>query len=73
MIGPKTWDRVVRIFFGIFERPVTVQNISGLLGSLILEILALNHVFVWKKAGNGLLIGPKTWDRIMEIFVDFLD
>ena len=26
-----------------------------------------------ENAGNGLLIGPKTWDRIMEIFLDFLD
>ena len=33
LIGPKTWDRVVRIFFGFLERPVTVQKISGLLGS----------------------------------------
>ena len=26
-----------------------------------------------ENAGKGLLIGPKTWDRIMEIFLDFLD
>ena len=26
-----------------------------------------------ENARNGLLIGPKTWDRIMEIFLDFLD
>ena len=26
-----------------------------------------------ENARNGLLIGPKIWDRIMEIFLDFLD
>ena len=26
-----------------------------------------------ENAGDGLLIGPKTWDQIMEIFLDFLD
>ena len=26
-----------------------------------------------ENAGKGLLIGPKTWDRIMETFLDFLD
>ena len=26
-----------------------------------------------ENAGNELLIGPKTWDRIMKIFLDFLD
>ena len=26
-----------------------------------------------KNVGNGLLIGPKTWDLIMEIFLDIWD
>ena len=32
---------------------------------------ALNHVFIGKRPGMDCLIGPKTWDRIVEIFLDF--
>ena len=31
LIGPKTWDQIVRIFFEIFEVAVTAQKMSGLL------------------------------------------
>ena len=29
LIGPKTWDRIVGKFLGIFGLAVTVQNFSG--------------------------------------------
>ena len=50
-------------FLGIFGLAVTAQKISGLFGCFYFTKIALNHVFVWTKAGNGLWIGPKTWDR----------
>ena len=35
------------------------------------KYFALNHVFRGKRPAMGCLIGPKTWDRIVEIFLDF--
>ena len=32
---------------------------------------SLNHVFIGKRPGMGCLISPKTWDRIVEMFLDF--
>ena len=53
LIGPKTWDRIVRIFLGFVEVAVTAQKLGAVWVTLFPEFLALNHVFGWKKAGNG--------------------
>ena len=52
-IGPKTWDRIVRISWGFFPPSETAQNLGAVWVSLIPEFFALNYVFVWKKGGNG--------------------
>ena len=53
LIGPKTWDRIVRISWGFFPLSETAQNLGAVWVSLFPKFLALNHVFGWKKAGNG--------------------
>ena len=44
LIGPKTWDRIVRTFLRFLEMAVTAQKICGLFGSFNSRIFALNHV-----------------------------
>ena len=51
MIGPKTWDRIVRNFFEIFFMAVTVQKVGGCLCGNF----ALKCMLDMKKAGNGPL------------------
>ena len=53
LIGPKTWDRIVRNSWGFFPPSVTAQKLGVVWVFLFPEFLALNHVFVWKKAENG--------------------
>ena len=52
LIGPKTWNRIVRIFFGIFPSFVAVQKI---LWAACMKCLncALKSMLDMKKAGNG--------------------
>ena len=52
---------------------VTAKKFRGLFGCSKSKNFALNHVFIGKRSGMGCLIGPKTWDRIVELFLDFLD
>ena len=52
LIGPKTWDRIVRIFFGIFLSSVAVQKISWAACVKCLNC-ALKSMLDMKKAGNG--------------------
>ena len=71
LIGPKTWDRVVRIFLGFLERPVTVQKIRGLFGSLNCENLALNACICMEKdrewaVGSVPKHGTELW-KFLEI------
>ena len=42
-------------------------------GSFNSRIFGFKSCICMENAGKWLLIGPKTWDRIMEIFLDFLD
>ena len=72
LIGPKTWDRIVGIFLGFSLVTVTAQKIRGCLGLLIPDFYFKSCICM-ENAENGLLIGPKTWDRIMEIFLDIWD
>ena len=51
MIGPKTWDRIVRNFFELFFMAVTVQKVGGCLCGNF----ALKFLLDMKKAGNGPL------------------
>ena len=51
LIGPKTWDRIVRNFFEIFFMAVTVQKVGGYLCGNF----ALKCMLDMKKAGNGPL------------------
>ena len=67
MIGPKTWDRVVRIFLGFFGEAGTAQNLEGLFGSLNSENVALNHVGVWKMPGMGCGSVPKHGTELWKI------
>ena len=49
MIGPKTWDRIVRNFFEILFMAVTVQKVVGCLcGNFVLKCM-----LDMKKAWNG--------------------
>ena len=43
MIGPKTWDRIVRIFLRFVEMAVTAQKL-GAVWVFNSRIFALNHV-----------------------------
>ena len=52
LIGPKTWDRIVRIFFWIFLSSVAVQKISWAVCVKCLNC-ALKSMLDMKKAGNG--------------------
>ena len=45
---------------------------TGCLGVLF-QKLCFKSCIDMKNAENGLLIGPKTWDRIMELFLDIWD
>ena len=60
-------------FLGDFLTIRDYPEIRGCLGSFNSRIFGFKLCICMENAGNGLLIGPKTWDRIMEIFLDFLD
>ena len=71
MIGPKTWDRVVRIF-GIFGETRDCPENKWAVRVLNSGNFSLKCMYLYgKRPGMGGRIGPKTWDRIMEIFGDF--
>ena len=46
---------------------VTAQKFRGAVGSLNSEIVALNHVFVWKMPGMGCGSVPKHGTEIVRI------
>ena len=60
------WTLVLRVFDKLLE-----VGVSPYLGF----ILALNtfSMFELNEAVRGRLIGPKTWDRIVVIFLDFFN
>ena len=47
LIGPKTWDRIVGIFFGFSVLAVTAQKFRGRFGCFNSKIFALNHGLIW--------------------------
>ena len=51
---------------------VKIVAVTGCLGVLFQKLCLKSRIDI-KNVGNGLLIGPKTWDRIMEIFLDIWD
>ena len=59
------WTPDLRIFYKLRE----VGDLSYLGFTLYLSVF---QCFGWFEAMRGRLIGPKTWDRIVEIFLDIL-
>ena len=55
---------------GVFDKLREV-GVSPYLGFTL--YLSVFQCFDWFEAVRGRLIGPKTWDRIVKIFVDILD
>ena len=62
MIGPKTWDRIVRIYWGIFSPSVTAQKL-GAVWVFLFHQNGFKSCMCMENAGNGMWAGPKTWDR----------
>ena len=52
---------------------MTVQKFRGLFGCFNSKKLYFKSCINMKRPGMGRMIGPKTWDRIVEFFLDFLD
>ena len=56
LIGPKTWDRIVRIFGATLDSPRTVW-------AAWVVIYALNHVLVCMRPGMTMDFGFTKWNR----------
>ena len=56
LIGPKTWDRIVRIFGATLDSPLTVW-------AAWVVIYALNHVLVCMRPGMAMDFGFTKWNR----------
>ena len=50
LIGPKTWDRIDKIFGRKMELPVTAPRLIWCKKNVYFGV---DHVLVWKNAGNG--------------------
>ena len=71
LIGPKTWDRIVRNYLGFSVLAVTAQkNLEGCWVFLFHQN-GFKSCVCMENAGNGLLIGPKTWDRNCGIVLEY--
>ena len=53
----------MEFFWDFLGWAVTAQNLEGLFGSLNSEKCCFKSCMCMENAGNGLWIGPKTWDR----------
>ena len=62
MIGPKTWDRIVGIFLGFWVSRDCPENQWAVWVFLFYQN-CFKSCICMGNAGNGLWIGPKTWDR----------
>ena len=56
LIGPKTWDRIVRIFGARLDSPRTVW-------AACVVIYALNHVLVCMRPKMAMDFGFTKWNR----------
>ena len=73
MIGPKTWDRVVRIYLGFLEMAVTAQIFRGLFGSFNSIIVGFKSCICMEK-GREWAVGsvPKLGTELVEFFGIFV-
>ena len=56
LIGPKTWDRIVRIFGARLDSPLTVW-------ASCVVIYVLNHVLVCMRPEMAMDFGFTKWNR----------